>query len=142
MESTIALPMILPPSQISSNWAGFTMRMDWRSSDPSTARRRPTSHPPDVRARCRNRSGAPSQSPQFVRNVNEDGVGEGCGFLVTGKETIFTVTRTSTSPLRMDVNPSSPADRPVKSPTAIHINPSFLLHPLMLPHPRCPKSPV
>ena len=35
-------------------------------------------------------------------------------FLVVGKETILTVPRTSTSP-RMDVNPSSPADRPVKS---------------------------
>ena len=61
------------------------MRTDWRSSDPSTARRRPTSHPPEVRARCRNRIGAARQSPQFVRSVNEDGIGEGCGFSGGGK---------------------------------------------------------
>ena len=59
--------------------------LGWRSSDLSTARRRPTSHPPEVRARCRNRIGPPRQSPQFVRKVNEDGVGEGCGFSGGGK---------------------------------------------------------
>ena len=56
-----------------------------RSFDLSTARRRPTSHPPEVRARCRNRIGAPRQSPPFVRKVNKDGVGEGCGFSGGGK---------------------------------------------------------
>ena len=30
--------------------------------------------------------GAPRQPPQFAGNVNEDGVGEGCGFMVVGKE--------------------------------------------------------
>ena len=90
------------------------MRADWGSADRSSARRRPTSHLPEVRARCRNRIGAARQLPEFVRNVNEDGVGEGCGLLVVEKETILTVLPTSTSP-RMDVNPSSPADRPFKS---------------------------
>ena len=88
------------------------MRTDWRSCDPSTARRRLTSHLPVVRVRCRNRIGAARQLPEFVRNVNEDGVGEGCGLLVVEKETILTVLPTSTSP-RMDVNPSTPIDRPL-----------------------------
>ena len=61
------------------------MRTDWRSSDPNTARRRLTSHPPEVRARCRNRIGATRQSPQFVRSVNENGAGEGCGVSGGGK---------------------------------------------------------
>ena len=59
--------------------------LGWRTSDLSTARRRPTSHPPEVRARFRIRIGAPRQSPQFVRKVNEDGVGEDCGFSGSGK---------------------------------------------------------
>ena len=36
--------------QISSTWSGFAVRTDWRSSDPSTARRRPTFSP----SSCRN----------------------------------------------------------------------------------------
>ena len=45
---------------------------------------------------------------------------------------------TSLSP-QMDINPSSSADRTSKvSPTTIHANPSLLLLPLTLPHPRCP----
>ncbi|EDR10448.1 uncharacterized protein LACBIDRAFT_325479 [Laccaria bicolor S238N-H82] len=77
--SRISAPMmfIVTPSQISSSCGGFAMRMDWRSSDLSTARRRPIPHPPDIRARCRNRNRALRQSPQFVRNANEDGVGKG-----------------------------------------------------------------
>ena len=83
--STIAWPVILPPSQISSSWGGFAMRTDWKISDPSPARRRLTAHLPGVRPRCQNRIGPPLQSPQFVGNVNEDGVGEGCGFSGGGK---------------------------------------------------------
>ena len=61
------------------------MRTDWKISDPSPARRRLTAHLPGVRPRCQNRIGPPLQSPQFVGNVNEDGVGEGCGFSGGGK---------------------------------------------------------
>ena len=48
---------------------------------PSVARRHPTSHPPQVRARWRNRIGAPRRSHKLVRNVNEDGTGEDWVFL-------------------------------------------------------------
>lgn len=59
------------PSQISSEWCGFAVRTDWRISDPNAARRHPTSHPPQVLARCRNRIGAPRRSHKLVRNVTK-----------------------------------------------------------------------
>jgi hypothetical protein len=42
----------ITPFQFFSCLGGFAVRTDWRSSDLSTARRHPTSHPPEARGRC------------------------------------------------------------------------------------------
>lgn len=96
----------IAPSQISSSWGGFATRTDWKSSDPTTARQRPTSHPPDVRARYANRIGAPRQSPRLARTASARVVvffGGGKGDDFDGLADIYVPTD------------GCSADRPVKS---------------------------
>lgn len=85
------------------------LQCEWTgSSDPTTARRCPTSRPLQALAGCRSRIG-----PRRHNYVNEERT-----------KTISMVPLTSTSP-RMDINPSNSADRARQvSPTTIHANPS------------------
>lgn len=113
-----------PPSQISSSWGGFATRTDWKSSDPTTARQRPTSHPPDVRARYANRIGAPRQSPRLARTASARVVvffGGGKGDDFDGLADIYVPTD------------GCSADRPVES----LLPQSMLTHLLSSTHSRC-----
>ena len=71
MESHHHVADDITPSQIFSTWNGL------EDFDPNTAGRHPASYPPQVRARCLSRIGAPRQLYKLAWNVNEDGVGEG-----------------------------------------------------------------
>ena len=129
------------PSRISSSWGGFTMRTDWRSSHPSTARRHPilTLLKPDS-VLMLNRSSltivtiCKERERKGTARVEVFSGGGTVGTARSSKKAISIVPRTTTSPC-MDIIPSNSTDRAGQvSPTLIPANTASLSPLALLPH--------